>query len=121
MTHRTTLGARGEDAAVAELERHGLVIVDRNVRLIGGELDIVARDGDELVFVEVKSRLSVDSVAPDEAVTHVKLSRLGRLAERYLRRESLLTRPWRVDVVAVTFQDRWGAPRVEHVRGAFID
>ena len=81
---RTTsdLGAHGERIAAAYLTDSGLRVLDRNWRCRDGELDIVARDGDALVFCEVKTRRAVGFGHPVEAVGHAKQRRLRTLAQR---------------------------------------
>ena len=81
---RQTLGKRGEDLACRELERRGYAIVARRFRVRSGELDIVARDGATLVFVEVKARARADDAA--EAVTGRGKQRIVAAAELWLSR-----------------------------------
>ena len=120
MNRLQDLGARGEELAVTFLERRGLHVVARNVRLSIGELDIVARDGDETVFVEVKTRVGGPEAAPDAAVTSAKLERLGRLAERYLADRAEGDGPWRIDVVAVVLDRGGGVQTIDDLEGAFL-
>jgi len=80
MAAKDELGKRGEAIAARYLEADGLTIVDRNWRCSQGEIDLVALDGPELVFVEVKTRSSVAYGHPLEAITAPKLARLRRLA-----------------------------------------
>jgi putative endonuclease len=96
---RKRLGARGEDAAARHLEQLGYRIVVRNWRSRLGELDIVALDGETIVFVEVKLRY--DPYDPLEAVDGRKQHRLSRLAFDFLLRHGMLDAPARFDVVAV--------------------
>src|SRR5699024_12473521 len=77
---RQALGGRGEDLAAAFLEDAGLVIIERNFRCPRGELDIIARDRETAVFVEVKTRRTAALGSPLEAVTRTKLARLRLLA-----------------------------------------
>src|SRR3954447_20285063 len=102
MSHqRIAFGKTGEDLAVEELERRGYAIVDRRWRNRSGEIDIVARDGETLVFVEVKTRDGAEFGDGAEAITDAKRRRLVRLAVEYLARERIVDRPCRFDVVAV--------------------
>ena len=97
-----TLGARGEAIAVDWLERHGYEIVDRNWRCARGELDIVARSAEDLVFVEVKTRAGASTGHPLEAVTPQKLSRLRRLVQAWFAAHpEHSARAIRIDAVAV--------------------
>lgn len=82
---RNEAGRRGEDAAAAYLERVGLTIEARNWRSSAGEIDIIARDDAEFVFVEVKTRRSERAGTAEEAVSAAKQKRIARLAAAYLR------------------------------------
>ena len=122
MTSTTTagrnqaLGAYGERVAARHLAEQGLVVLDRNWRCEEGELDLVLRDGDVLVVCEVKTRTSVEHGSPHEAVTGAKLSRLVRLAVRWVDAHDVRPEEIRVDLVAV-LRPRQGPALVEHVRG----
>lgn len=119
------LGQLGEEVAARFLESRGFEILERNLRSRLGEIDLIARDGPTLVFVEVKARRGQPSEPPQVAVDARKRSRLARLALDYLAREWLRELSCRFDVVAVTFGSgdsgaaTGGAPRVEHFPGAF--
>jgi putative endonuclease len=117
MDHRQSLGRRGEDLACAELEKRGYVIVDRRFRTRCGELDIVARDGGVLVFVEVKARSGGNFGTPFESVTSKKRQRLSQMAVSYLFLKRLAGVACRFDVVSIIEQQ--GTQTVELVRGAF--
>ena len=117
---RTTsdLGAHGERIAAAYLTDSGLRVLDRNWRCRDGELDIVARDGDALVFCEVKTRRAVGFGHPVEAVGHVKQRRLRVLAQRWPAAYDEHAPELRFDVVGVLVQaDR--PALVTHLRAAF--
>jgi putative endonuclease len=116
-TRRQT-GAAAETAAAAYLERAGLRVIERNVRFVHGEIDLVCREGDVLVFVEVKSRRAQWGDGPASAVSALKQWRLTRLAHHYLKWRRLGEPRCRFDVVAVTVGDD-GALGVRHLRGAF--
>ncbi|MGH8970655.1 MAG: YraN family protein [Actinomycetes bacterium] len=110
------LGAYGERVAAAHLAAAGLAILDRNWRCTGGEIDIVARDGDVLVFCEVKTRSGTGFGAPLEAVTPRKAARLRRLAAAWMQERRMPHGDVRIDLVGV-LKPRRGASHVEHVRG----
>jgi putative endonuclease len=112
------LGRRGEDVAARHLKRRGYKILGRHVCLPSGELDLVALDGDTVVFVEVKTRESDQHGDPSDAVTPAKQRRLTRLAVTFLKRYGLHDRPARFDVVAVTWPPG-EKPRIEHFKNAF--
>jgi putative endonuclease len=106
MSHsRIALGKRGEDLACSELERRGYAILARRHRCRAGELDIVARDGPTLVFVEVKAREGSEFGAGAEAVTWQKQRRIVRLASEYVMRNHLTGDRCRFDVVSIRFDD----------------
>jgi putative endonuclease len=98
---RQQLGESGEDLAVEELERRGYAILARRYRTRHGEIDVVARDGETTVFVEVKARTTLEFGGAAEAVTPWKQRRLVTMATDYLARHRLSDRPCRFDVVAV--------------------
>jgi putative endonuclease len=98
---RVALGKSGEDLACRELERRGYAIVARRWRLRGGEIDIIARDGATVVFVEVKARDGSAFGEGSEAVTVRKQQRIAQLARLYLARHGLTDRPCRFDVVSI--------------------
>jgi putative endonuclease len=110
-------GRSGEDAAARHLEELGYRIQDRNVRTPAGEIDIVARDGDCLVFVEVKARRSARFGPPKAAVDRRKQRKLWQCAQHYLKTAGRTRRRARFDVVSVTSDG--GALRVEVLRNAF--
>lgn len=99
--NRTGLGRSGERLAGMWLEERGYRIVGRNWRCLYGELDLIAEEGGELVFVEVKTRRGERMGAPEEAITRVKRRRLVVSALAYLEAHSMEERPYRIDVVAV--------------------
>ena len=115
---RRRTGAAAEAAAAEFLERAGLRVIERNVRFAHGEIDLVCRDADVLVFVEVKSRRARWGDGPASAVSALKQWRLTRLAHHYLKWRRLGEPRCRFDVVAVTVDDAGGSS-VQHLRGAF--
>lgn len=118
-TARQDLGKSGEDLAVAELGRRGYAIVARRYRTRHGEIDVVARDGDELVFVEVRRRSGEMCGAAAESVTRNKQRRVARMAADYLSRHGLYDRcAVRFDVVAIDDRPS-GPPAVTIIPAAF--
>jgi putative endonuclease len=114
---RHRLGAAGEDLAVKALKRQGYRILERNFSTPLGEVDLIARHQQTLVFVEVKTRGQSRFGAPEEAVTPAKQARLKRLAAYYLKAKGLGEPPVRFDVVAVTMGEE--GPRVQIIPQAF--
>jgi putative endonuclease len=116
---RQALGRDGEDLACDELRRLGYAILARRYRTRVGELDIVARDGETLVFVEVKARRSDEFGTPGEAVTWRKRRKLQSMATDFLSRGRLSAVSCRFDVVAITIGLPGERPRIEVYRAAF--
>jgi putative endonuclease len=98
---RARLGASGERLAAQLLESRGYRLVARNWRCPYGELDLIAEDGPELVFVEVKTRRGNRLGSPEEAITPTKRRRLLLAAQSYLTDQGAEQRPYRFDVVAI--------------------
>lgn len=120
------LGVRGEDEAVMFLRKRGFAIIERNWknrtgRAIG-EIDIVAKEGDELVFVEVKARRSKrgETVLPEESITRGKLRRLSRIAEGYIREKGLVDSSYRIDALLLVFSDSGEETEIRHFRSIFL-
>jgi putative endonuclease len=118
MAAKDTLGRRGEDIAADYLIGAGLVIVERNWRCALGEIDIVALDAGETVFVEVKTRAGLGYGHPLESITVVKLARLRRLAAAWCEAHPGAYRSIRIDAVAV-IAPRGGGVTVEHLKRVF--
>lgn len=110
------VGRFGEGVAARHLVGEGMVLLDRNWRCDLGEVDLVLREGEVLVFCEVKTRRTAAYGHPLEAVTPAKGARLRRLAGRWLEEHDLRPRQVRIDLVGVLLAAR-GAAEVEHVRG----
>ena len=119
MSTTTELGALGERIAAAFLTDAGLRVLDRNWRCRDGELDIIAREGDALVFCEVKTRRGLGFGHPVEAVTPLKQRRLRTLAQRWLAAHDEHAPDLRFDVVGVLVRPERPA-LVTHLRAAFL-
>lgn len=119
VTARKALGDFGERVAAHRLEAAGMTVVGRNVRVPGGEIDIVARDGDDMVFVEVRTRRALPGAAA-ESVDDVKLERMWSCAMAYCERESVDPERVRVDVVSIDLDGAGRVSAVEHFRGVEI-
>jgi len=111
-------GKRTEELAAAYLRRSGMELRDRNWHCAEGEVDIIARDGEEWVFVEVKGRRSNAFGPPEAAVGPVKQRHLREAAWRYLMAHDLEEAAWRIDVIAVVMSPSGRVKRFEHYRNA---
>lgn len=114
----TTIGRYGEDIALRYLEERGCRILERNFRMIRGEIDIIARDQDTLCFVEVKTRQSEAYGTGEEAVSKFKQRQLSRLALLYLQKKNWLQSPARFDVIVIAWREG-GFPEIEWFKNAF--
>ncbi|HYA48581.1 MAG TPA: YraN family protein [Burkholderiales bacterium] len=117
MTTRT-VGRTGEKIALAYLRRKGYKILETGFRFLRGEIDIIARDGATLVFIEVKMRTGLRFGRPEESVTAAKQQQIRKVAEGYLLKHRLVDTACRFDVVAISPDER-GGHAVEHFEDAF--
>lgn len=115
MRRKDELGRWGEQFAADHLSTHGFAVLDRNWHCRDGEIDLVAREGDCLVVVEVKTRRSAASGHPLEAVSAKKLGTLKRLAALWLRCHDVTARTVRIDVIGVLCPPG-GRAAIDHVR-----
>jgi putative endonuclease len=99
------LGAKGEEIAVRYLKSRGYRIVERNYRNRLGEIDIIAEHGDDLVFIEVKTRSDILFGSPFESVTKQKQKQLSKVALQYISKKNCHNRPSRFDVVGIKFYE----------------
>jgi len=113
-----SLGARGEEIAAAYLKGRKFTIVERNFRCKAGEVDIIARDGKTLVFVEVKTRRTLTFGPPQLALTPFKQRQISKAALTWLAKKKLFDTSARFDVVAILLPDH-EVPVIDHIRDAF--
>lgn len=114
MTNLDT-GNYGEDLACKYLQDQGYKILERNFRIRGGEIDIVAKDRDYLVFVEVKARFNHKYGPPLESITPWKIKALIKTAMFYVVKNKCVNKPYRIDVVAIDLIDKED-PKIELVK-----
>ena len=115
-TTTQALGVYGETLAAQHLVRRGMVLLDHNWRCEAGEVDLVLRDGRDLVFCEVKTRRSVARGTPQEAVTEQKAARMRRVAAAWIEAHDLRSPAVRLDLVAV-LAPRRGDVQIDHQVG----
>ncbi|MBI2096703.1 MAG: YraN family protein [Candidatus Sungbacteria bacterium] len=117
----TQIGKIGEEQAVRLLQSKGYGIVARNYEAPMGEIDIIAKRGEKLYFMEVKTSLDThrDTFSPEERVDRRKRSRLQGLCETYLLRERVdLNAEWQIDVISVTLDKEGKLQHIEHIENA---
>ncbi len=113
-----SLGTQGEELAVVHLKKQGFKILAQNYRQKTGEIDIIARDGTYLVFIEVKTRKSLRFGRPYEAVTHKKQTQITKVALEYITRNKLHDQPMRFDVISITIHAHHGID-IKHLKNCF--
>lgn len=113
-----SMGERGESIAAAYLKGQKFVILERNFRCKCGEVDIIARDGKTVVFIEVKARRTLSFGPPQLAVTQFKQRQISKTALTWLAKHRLHEASARFDVIAILLRDH-GVPEIEHIRNAF--
>ncbi len=113
---RVSIGKTGEKEAIRYLKKKGYRILDRNFRTPLGEIDIIAEDKNQLVFVEVKTRTSDTFGEPFESVHKIKQHRLKRLALFYIKQKGKEDMSVRFDVISIKIG---GTKEVKHIEGAF--
>jgi putative endonuclease len=116
---RRALGTAGESAAAAWLEAHGYLLLARNVRSRAGEIDLIARQADLVIFVEVKSRTGVAFGHPREAIAARKQRRIAHLAAAFLQSHRLDRCAVRFDAIAVRLGREGEVLEIEHIPDAF--
>lgn len=116
---RQITGQQGEDQAVEMLLDQGYLVVERNFRCRFGEVDIIARDGQTLCFIEVKARTSTRYGLPEEAVDYRKQNKLRMLATFYIMQKIRKEVPLRFDVVAIQYDSDGSLTSRKLLKGAF--
>lgn len=117
MHHNLAMGEQGEELAADYLSKQGYRIVERRFRCKLGEIDIIAQDGSQLLFVEVKTRKNTSFGSPSEAVSHKKQQNIIHTARQYLSYKRQQNSPCRFDIVEVILDK--GKASVNHIPNAF--
>ncbi len=132
-TEKQNIGKLGEDIAVKYLEKHGYKILDRNYRKPWGEIDIIAsenigknqflaRQSQELVFIEVKTQNQKFEWRPEENITRHKKRQLSRIIMTYLKANRIPEdQNWRVDVLAITLDFKTKNAQIEHIQNITLN
>jgi putative endonuclease len=115
---RKETGRLGEQLAKTFLQRKGYRIMETNCRCGRDEIDIVARQKDYLVFIEVRTKSNTEYGSPEESLTFDKMKHMERAAMQYLQSHNMESDPWRVDLVAVDLDANSKALRIELVENA---
>ena len=113
------LGKDGENIAVDHLLKMNYLILDRNFRIPGGEIDIVARDNKMLVFIEVKNYSYRNFFKPEYSISERKKYRIRRTAEEYLYRKDIINNDCRFDVILI-YRNIMGKKEIDHIKDVFL-
>jgi putative endonuclease len=116
--NKIAVGKYGEDLAVTFLLKLGYKIIDRNFRIRGGEIDIIALDGSIVVYVEVKTRSTHQFGTPEESITFYKLRFLERASKFYRSSHNNLPQQERIDVVAIDLSE--SKPQIKLIKNASL-
>ena len=116
---RLNIAKIGESLAAKHLKAHGYEILARNYRARRGEIDLIARDGEFIVFVEVKTRRSLKFGLPQAAVTLRKQRQISKVALAYLQFRNLMDAPCRFDVIAIHLSPQLKLLKLEQIESAF--
>ncbi len=116
---RLNIAEMGESFAAGHLKAHGYKILAQNYRSGRGEIDIVAQDGDCIVFVEVKTRRSLKFGTPQAAVTTQKQRQISKVAMGYLHAHNRFEAPCRFDVIAIHLSPKLELLKLEQIQNAF--
>lgn len=115
------IGSKAETIAADYLLGQGYRIVSRNWRCQWGELDLIAQDGELMVFIEVKARRSLEFGSPEESLTRAKQRKLIRAVWQYLQSVDKLNQNWRFDMIAMDLNAAGDATRIDHYKHAIED
>jgi len=118
---RRDVGIMGEKIARDFLEKKGYHIIETNYRCPEGEIDIIGRHNDSLVFVEVRTKTSLEYGSPEESITSAKKNRLIKIAEYYQQTHNNLPAQWRIDVAAIELTQHGEPSRIGLIENAVTD
>ncbi len=108
-------GKDGEDIAAAFLQKLGYKVLEKNFQFGHGEIDIIVQDGNEIVFVEVKTRKSLEYGDPEFAITKNKIGQIKKVATAYLVQKNITEQTCRIDAVAILIQNE-REPLINHYK-----
>ena len=117
MTRKST-GQLGEELAQAALKKKGYRILQTNYRCSFGEVDIIAVQGNRLVFVEVRTKANTEFGSPEESITRIKMQHMERSAQYYLQTLKSQPQDWRIDLIAVELDTSGKLKRLEQIENA---
>jgi putative endonuclease len=118
MMKRKDLGNKGEQLALNFLKKKGFRVLETNYRCPRGEIDIIARQKECLVFVEVRTKTNLAFGSPEESITNAKKRHLESAVNHYLQNQAKMPPSWRIDLVAIEIESDNKLKRIEHIENA---
>jgi len=115
---RKRVGNKGESIAEDYLKQKGYKIIHRNYRCRFGEIDIIAKDDDTIVFTEVRTKQNDNFGSPQDSITSTKIDKIAKTALSFIQEKKLTGYSYRFDFIAVKFSQ--GRPNIEHIENAFV-
>jgi putative endonuclease len=119
-SHNKRVGYSGEEFVSKFLQKKGYTILERNHVIQGGEIDLVCMDGNQIVFIEVKSLSSNSEIPLEQTITRKKARSLIRTCRVWLNKKNLENREWRIDFIGVIFERYDKIIAVKHIKGAIF-
>jgi putative endonuclease len=112
------IGEIGEEIAVQYLAKKGYIILEKNLKVNFGEIDIIAEKNNCICFVEVKSRKTMKYGLPEEAITQLKKKRIIKVAQFYIKKKHIRNKLFRFDVISINFE-KIISGKIRHIKNAF--
>jgi len=111
---RQIVGRKGESIAAEYLEKQGYIVLERNFRTPYGEIDLICKQANVIIFVEVKSRTNRSLGPPEISITSRKAEHLRCAAEHFIQQHTELTNDWRIDAVTILIRPGISPPSIDH-------
>lgn len=115
-TSTRSVGNKAEELACKYLQKSGYKIITRNYQIRGGEVDIIARDGEFLVFIEVKARYNHNFGLPEESISFWKIKALQKTAQVYINFIKWGEKPYRFDFLGIDYTDSFNSPKINLIK-----
>ncbi|MGB9594865.1 MAG: YraN family protein [Candidatus Poribacteria bacterium] len=118
LNFKKLVGNKGESIAEDYLKQKGYKIIQKNYRCRFGEIDIIAKDQDTIVFVEVRTKQNDNFGSPQDSITPAKIEKISKTSLSFIQEKKFAGFSYRFDFIAITFSQ--GKPNIEHIENAFI-
>ncbi len=118
LNFKKRIGNKGESIAEEYLKQKGYKIIQRNYRCRFGEIDIIAKDGNTVVFTEVRTKQNNNFGSPQESITPAKIEKISKASLSFIQEKKMAGFSYRFDLIAITFSQ--GRQNIEHIENAFM-